>query len=562
LTELAIVFSINIRAMKKINLKKPARYLPVVLFAVLYLCGSLPAWGQNDCYEDLGEASGFDVSPWQASLAAKACELKAAFPDTAHANNFRVFGVGFYMMLDYYDSYGYPQAFEDIREQAAGLSPYYLLIGRQSDPGGVFTRFWVDVKLPETGIFTCLTATTRSLIYERIRFAIEEKYSQLGRFSNQYSEAVYAGMKELQIVINNIASGICCESDPEKIHNVLINLGFAGFPCKILSESAVRPSDITAGRSTGDVLDFASLDVEEAGSPTDLNSSLSQIISWLVNDGQNAKGYITKNENFCDSTKVELVRVEYSVSLTDFDIWFHVWKNPDNSGNDILFVKSEKLDEIAAYFQSPPTGYWYPLTKSILVTHVITKCPPTIEINNFVGKNVFEETWHFFANTNFSPSFFYSINQGGTFSGGCRNSSPDGFATSYNPVSQVAFPNASWYEAKASSCDVYLSSYENQIRAHIQNLQVAQPIACTNRAAWFNIITTAGVEVSSAVYRYAGGFRIQVLHWEAWFQYNSNNKMEVKFGIKTALNRLAPSLFPPDFQSYNGYQSVLLQNCD
>lgn len=400
------------------------------------------------------------------------------------------------------------------------------------------------------------------MITERIRFAIEEKYTQIGRSSYQYSEAISTGMNELKIVISNINSGICCETDPEKIYNVLNFLGFASFPCKILSSPVARPSDKTAGRSTGDVLDFADLDIEENDTPIDLNGSLAQIISGLVSAGQNAKGYITKNENFCDSSKFELVRTEYSVSLTDFDVWFHVWKNPDNSGNDILFVKSEKLDEIAANFQSPPAAPWYPLTKSVLVTHVTTKCPPTIEIHNFVGKNVFEETWHHFASTNFLPIFFYNINQGGTFSGGCRNSSPDGFATSYNPVSQVAFPNASWYEAKASSCDVYLSSYENQIRAHIQNLQVAQPTACINRAAWFNIITTSGVEVSSSVYRYAGGFRIQVLHWEAWYRYNANGKMEVKFGIKTALNRLAPSLFSPDFQSYLGYQPVLLQNCD
>jgi hypothetical protein len=43
-----------------------------------------PPWqGQNDCYVQLDEASGFDVSPYQADLNAKACELKAAFPDTS-----------------------------------------------------------------------------------------------------------------------------------------------------------------------------------------------------------------------------------------------------------------------------------------------------------------------------------------------------------------------------------------------------------------------------------------------------------------------------------------------
>ena len=101
--------------------------------------------GQNDCYVQLDEASGFDVSPYQADLDAKACELKAAFPDTAFSNHFKVFGFGFYVNLDYYDGYSYPQAFQDLQEEVAALSPYYLLIVRQSDMTGVFTMFWVDV---------------------------------------------------------------------------------------------------------------------------------------------------------------------------------------------------------------------------------------------------------------------------------------------------------------------------------------------------------------------------------------------------------------------------------
>jgi hypothetical protein len=519
-----------------------------------------PVYGQN-YYVRLSDVSG--LTPTQAqldSLESAACRLRDSLP-TAFQSAFKVYDFGFYLHNETMVG-GYPEAFQKAIDLAQAGSPYYLLFGKQTDKNGVYTRFWVDLKLPTTGIFTCLTPITRSLITEQIRFVVDEKYTKDGRSSNLYSDAIIVGIKELKAKITNIYSGICCESDPKKIYNVLINQGFASFSCKILSNSAAITSNNTAGKSMGEVLDFAYLDIEEAGAPNDINSSLKQIISGLVGAGLISKGYITKNENICDSSKFEIARNLYSASLTDFDVWFHLWKNPDNSGDDILFVKSEKLDEIANYFQTPTSAPWYPLTKSLLVTHVMTKCPPTIEINNFIGENVFEETWHEYAFTNFSTIFFYSANRE-KFSGGCRSTVPDGLATSYTPASNIAFTNASWYEVKASMCDVYLSSYENQIKAHIQNLQISQPNACINNAAWFNIITTSGVEVSSSVYRYAGGFRIKVLHWEAWYQYNTNGKMEVKFGIKTALNRLAPSIFPPDFlEVLLGYIPVLLQNCD
>jgi hypothetical protein len=525
----------------------------------MLLLGLLPFFAQAQDYYIQKDDAGLNTAPYQDSLEQHAKDLVFAIPEGPLRDAFRVYGFGFYQHSEVTD--GYPAAFEKMRTQIASETPYYLIFGKQTDKSGVYTRFWVDVKLPETGIFTCLTPTYRTLINERIRVAIEGKYTQIGRSSFQYSEAVIAGMNELKTVIININNGICCEIDHEKIYTVLINMGFASFPCKILPNSAARPPENTAGRSTGDVLDFAFLDIEEAGAPNDVNNSLSQIISGLVSAGFSAKGYITKNENFCDSLKFEIARTQYSVSLADFDVWFHLWKKPDNSGDDILFVKSEKLDEIANNFQDTSAAPWYPLTKSLLATHVTSKCPPSIEINNFIGENVFENTWHLFAETNFSSIFAYTRNFA-TFSGGCRNTAPDGLATSYKLASQIAFPNASWYEVKASNCHVYLSSFDDQIRGHIQNLANSQPNACLNNAAYFNAITTAGVEVASSVYRYAGGYKIKVIHWEAWYSYNTNGKMEVKFGIKTALNRLAPSYFPPDFQSYLNYNPVLLQNCD
>jgi hypothetical protein len=145
------------------------------------------------------DASGYDTSPYQSDLVAKACELLAAFPDSAYADSFKVYSFGFYVNLAYYDAYSYPQAFLDMKAEVAGMSPYYFLIGRQSDPEGVFTKFWVDVKLPEGGSFNteCLDETDRILFTNRIGVGVNQKYKQLDKDPSRYYEAELWGMDTL-----------------------------------------------------------------------------------------------------------------------------------------------------------------------------------------------------------------------------------------------------------------------------------------------------------------------------------------------------------------------------
>jgi hypothetical protein len=122
--------------------------------------------GVSQCYERLFETSGFVTEPYQAALNEAACKLIQTMPETFR-NNFKVFSCDFYVLQHHFKGFKYPQAFEAARVQAAGRSQYYLLLGRQSDPSGIFTRFWVDVKLPNTGDFSCidkLSSTYRNAI--------------------------------------------------------------------------------------------------------------------------------------------------------------------------------------------------------------------------------------------------------------------------------------------------------------------------------------------------------------------------------------------------------------
>jgi hypothetical protein len=69
------------------------------LIFLLWILQIMPSIAQNNCYIQLDEASGFDVSPYQADLEARACELVAAFPDSTYADSFKVYSFGFYVNL-------------------------------------------------------------------------------------------------------------------------------------------------------------------------------------------------------------------------------------------------------------------------------------------------------------------------------------------------------------------------------------------------------------------------------------------------------------------------------
>lgn len=169
----------------------------------------------QSCYVFKDEASGYNVQARQAELEAKACELVAAFDSTDFANQFKVFSFGFYMQLESYDGYSYPQAFLDMQAQVQQESPYYLLIGRQSDPSGVFTKYWVEVKLPISGIFSCANTELLNVLETRILVAIESEYSSGGKSPSNFFQAEIKGMEVLQNYV--LSRKDCCSTQNRNI---------------------------------------------------------------------------------------------------------------------------------------------------------------------------------------------------------------------------------------------------------------------------------------------------------------------------------------------------------
>jgi hypothetical protein len=121
-----------------------------IIFALALFLFPRTAAAQN-CYVRLADASGYTPAAEQiAALEQAAAALCAVFDSAGFGGQFKVYDFGFYLHQEYTTG-GYPEPFARKVEEVAALSPYYLLFGKQSDRSGVYTRFWVDLSIPETG---------------------------------------------------------------------------------------------------------------------------------------------------------------------------------------------------------------------------------------------------------------------------------------------------------------------------------------------------------------------------------------------------------------------------
>ncbi|MCB9297252.1 MAG: hypothetical protein H6559_29620 [Lewinellaceae bacterium] len=177
--------------------------LYALAFGFVFLIHSLA--GQN-CYVQLDDASGFDTSPYQQELENAACELVQAFPPEFQ-NQFKVYDFGFYLHQEHYQG-GFPQVFLDKVAEVEQLSPYFLLFGKQTDGSGVYTRIWVEVRLPESGMFDCLDSEKMAGILAELDLILHDNYSPPNGFAEKEMEV----MSRLSSFIEQLK--ICCFFSP------------------------------------------------------------------------------------------------------------------------------------------------------------------------------------------------------------------------------------------------------------------------------------------------------------------------------------------------------------
>lgn len=239
-----------------------------IVFFFAFVFASLFFVQRSDaqCYVRLEDASGFNTDAYQDSLQAAAAKLCAIFDTTGFEGQFKVYDFGFYLHQEKTTG-GYPEPFAQKIAEVQALSPYYLLFGKQTDKTGVYTKFWVDLVLPDTGEFECILQSTpnfQEALKERLKYDFEvinnpSSYASIEISSiNQIASIIGEKLRCCNGNRLRMSEANCsgCMFTPNELKLRLMEMGFVEFnigiePQYLVGQDLCNPVNRTRGNRIG-----------------------------------------------------------------------------------------------------------------------------------------------------------------------------------------------------------------------------------------------------------------------------------------------------------------------
>jgi hypothetical protein len=310
------------------------------------------------CYQRLSDQTGYVPNAQQiAQIQAAACRLLDSIPQPQR-DSFRIIEIGFYLHTPVTDG-GVPEAFTMAKAEAASIpsKPYYLLICKQADQNGLCARFWVDLKLPLGGEFSCLnlispSQSLRSDLTFKFQYIANSIHDQKGNKIELYHEAVAATIDSLTSRVREIKE--CCENQqkgatgcgacvatPDEISYYFVQKGYKAIPVKIVTTFAAKSEGSEKKMLNTSVEDYAEIIYELGGyrfSTFSDNASEMNRLKQPPYENMAAKAFITKNENLCDITLKGLIDNDFGANQLAYGIHEHVWDSPGDD-YDLKFIK-------------------------------------------------------------------------------------------------------------------------------------------------------------------------------------------------------------------------------
>ncbi len=210
------------------------------LFYCLLFLFSYAAFGQTPShYLELFDASGFEERlKHQVALDTSAKALSDVFINNpAMQNQFKVVTGNFYLHSTAMEG-GIAAAFKRLEAETSRRAPYYMLIGKESNEFGVFNKFWVSLKLPQTQ-YSCLDDSKKAMIEEMASQKMVTIYAEEYDYNPyKYYKVEQAGMEVvkgfLQKYIDccppNVRSNpICTCEGIDTLTTALVNRGMLYF---------------------------------------------------------------------------------------------------------------------------------------------------------------------------------------------------------------------------------------------------------------------------------------------------------------------------------------------
>ncbi len=306
--------------------------LKLLIFFILF---SVTLFGQN-CYLRRGDFSGFNTDPYQAILENASCQLLQELPEEFRSD-FKVYDYDFYILNEYMQG-EFQSTWDQIISNVKLESSYYLLIGKQSDNTGIYTKFWVDVNLPVEGLFSCMSEFQRISLIHKIEKTIRNYYLDNNNTLSEYANAEVEGigvLKNLIIDLKNCCQptnrSVCSQCEKEMISDYLDGEGFTGY--------SIEASTIGLGQINSfedeNIKDVSGLKVKIKGSEVILGEYLNSFIGSLsqyIDVGL----LVSSNNNFCLYSKHEMDSFSQG---HEFNYWVHIQEDESVSSNFSLRVK-------------------------------------------------------------------------------------------------------------------------------------------------------------------------------------------------------------------------------
>lgn len=302
----------------------------------------------QSCYIRLSDASGITPTQYQLdSLESASCRLRDSLP-VAFQDSFKVYDFGFYQHNENMVG-GYPEMFQAAIAQVESQSQYYLLFGKQTDKTGVYTKFWLALKMPNSHIFSCITEGERNFLRLSIDISVNEKFEKLLKNPQFYSVAEIFGMEKLWQFFHKQKNccyqnrGIGCLPpcpDSVQIKIFFENQGFLQRNVSVVFNPS-KPDSLGARSLLARVNDFAQIAISENGNIRNLSVDAEYLLNGSIScfTNNNCKVFITKNSSLCDLELFHSIQNEFFQADYDWIGWIHVWQPTTSSEDAILFSK-------------------------------------------------------------------------------------------------------------------------------------------------------------------------------------------------------------------------------
>ncbi|HFD33459.1 MAG TPA: hypothetical protein ENJ28_12225 [Gammaproteobacteria bacterium] len=314
---------------------------------------SVTVFGQN-CFVVSDDITGLENQT--TILEQEACSLRDSLPNDFQ-NDFKVIHVGLYLHTP--DMIGAKEEFKtSVIQKASTISPNYLLIIHQLFSDG-HSEYDAEIKLPENWLPECydeliinafVNSVKAKFLALQIEYPSPYQKTQVEIEGMEYLAKRLGEFTQCCLPGSSLKSSSCSSCiTAYNVLNELENLGFSPFfagevtnsdpdtdqNCLCTeSTSATKPNDNSYNRKTTGVQDYAELTISLDNESYDFATELSD---W-ANQGNEA--IVTKNANYCDLTLFQNLQSAFNNSTQA--VWVHVWENPKQDDEDIVFLKMKE----------------------------------------------------------------------------------------------------------------------------------------------------------------------------------------------------------------------------